>query len=235
MTPRAIKNALWIYACTGVVGGGALASNAIAPDVERYRRLTRLWARGIARGIGLCVVTRGAALDPDRKYVLLANHQSHIDIVALLIALPMTPGFLAKAELRKIPLFGRAMEVGGHVFVDRKKHRASVDTLAAAAKDLRASIIVFPEGTRSVRREVLPFKKGGFHLAKAAGVPIVPIGIRGSAAILAKHSREVRPGTVEVHIGEPIDVAELSIEAMMDVVRAQILALSALPSSTSTR
>src|SRR5258706_10316123 len=120
----------------------------------------------------------------------MANHQSQVCVAAFISSLPMVPGFLAKAELRNVPIFGRAMERGGHVFVDRGQHARAVAAIAAAAADIRkgGSIVIFPEGTRSSRREVLPFKKGGFHLASRARVPVVPIGIRGTAAILGKHS-----------------------------------------------
>ena len=96
---------------TAVMSGYAVGSQLLREDPARMRRHTRLWARGIARGIGLEVEVHGAErLDPERTYVLMANHQSHVDIVALFNALPMVPGFLAKAELRRVPLFGRAME-----------------------------------------------------------------------------------------------------------------------------
>jgi 1-acyl-sn-glycerol-3-phosphate acyltransferase len=175
-------------------------------------------------------------LDPEGTYVLMSNHQSHVDVPTLFVALPMVPGFLAKAELRRVPLFGRAMEVGGHVFVDRAKHDRAVEAIAAAAEDIRegGSIVIFPEGTRSRRREVMPFKKGGFHLAKQAGVPIVPIGVRGTAEVLPAHSREILPGTVEVHVGDPIDPARiraLSLDELIDEVRGRICALADLPAA----
>ena len=271
MRPRGIANWVFTTGFTAVMSGYAVGSQLLREDPARMQRHTRCWARGVARGVGLEVETYGAErLDPARSYVLMANHQSHIDIVALFNALPMVPGFLAKAELRRVPLFGRAMEAGGHVFVDRgaerrdgsptpargwardvlrrcrdavaqrsdpyprARHASAVAAIKVAAEGMRRgdSIVIFPEGTRSSRREVLPFKKGGFHLAKQSGVPVVPIGIRGTADILPKHGRAIVPGRCEVHIGEPIDaarVAELPLPALMDEVRLAIAALCGLP------
>lgn len=235
MRPRGIANWVFTTGFTAAMSGYAVAGQLVREDRSRFQRQTRFWAKNVARGIGLEVVSFGGErLDPRGTYVLMANHQSHVDIIALFNALPMVPGFLAKAELRRVPLFGRAMEVGGHVFVERGRHKSAVHAISAAAADVSrgSSIVIFPEGTRSTRREVLPFKKGGFHLAKQAGVPIVPIGIRGTADVLPKYSRELRPGRCEVHIGEPIDadrVRELPLGELMAEVRAETGRLSQLP------
>lgn len=237
MTPRAALNYAWTSAVTGLFSVYVVARQVPRKDRALLERHTRLWARTVARGIGLEVRAFGTErLDPEGTYVLMANHQSHADIPTLFLALPMVPGFLAKAELRRVPLFGRAMEAGGHVFVNRGKHQEAVAAIEAAARDIRAggSIVIFPEGTRSRRHEVMPFKKGGFHLAKQAGVPIVPIGLRGTADILPKHSKELIGGRCEVHIGEPISVErieELSLEGLIEEVRARICELADLPAA----
>lgn len=235
MRPRAVVNAAWTIAFTGAISSYAMARQALEPRPELFREQTRLWARMVARGAGIRVRAYGTwRLDPRGTYLLMANHQSHVDIVALFLALPMVPGFVAKAELRKIPIFGRAMQTGGHVFIDRTHRDKAFEAIAEAARDVRegGSIVVFPEGTRSSKREVLPFKKGGFHLAKQAGVPVVPVGIRGTASILPKHSVELLPGVCEVHVGEVLSaerVASLSLDGLMDEVRARIVELSGLP------
>jgi 1-acyl-sn-glycerol-3-phosphate acyltransferase len=209
--------------------------HALTRDGEHVRRMSRAWAAGLARGWGMQVRVHGASqLDPVGTYVFMANHQSHVDIVALILALPRVPGFLAKKELRRVPFFGAAMEVGGHVFVDRNAHARAVEAIEEAARVVRegASIVVFPEGTRHDREAVSLFKKGGFHLALAAGVPIVPIGLRGTRAMLPRHSKMIRPGDVDVHIGAPIpagELAALGVEGAVTRVRTDVAALAAMP------
>ncbi len=207
----------------------------LSGDDEAVRRMTGPWARTVARGIGMEVEVLGADhVDRDGAYVFMSNHQSHIDIIALFVALPIQPGFLAKRELREIPLFGRAMEAGGHVFIDRTRHREALGAIEDAAARVRggASIVIFPEGTRTDVEAVKELKKGGFHLAKKAGVPIVPVGVRRTARILKKHGRMIRPGRVEVHIGEPVPpetVAALAMDPLVAHVRSRICELAAMP------
>lgn len=234
---RPALNYLYTTSVTGVMSAYAVLRQIPRHDPALFKRHTRLWADAVAKGIGVDIELHGGErLRPDGTYVLMANHQSQVDIVALMSALPMVPGFLAKAELRRVPLFGRAMEAGGHVFVERGVHQKAVEAIDRAAEDIRngGSIVIFPEGTRSRRREVLPFKKGGFHLAKKARVPIVPIGLRGTAEVLPKHEKGLVPGTVEVHVGEPIapEVVEATeLAQLIEDVRGQICELAKLPAA----
>jgi 1-acyl-sn-glycerol-3-phosphate acyltransferase len=229
--------AKWLYT-TALTAGMAtvlLGRQAVRADRDHFHRTTRLWARRLARFWGMEVVAHGAAqIDPAQPAVLMPNHQSHTDIVALIEALPIVPGFLAKKELRRIPFLGPAIEAGGHVFIDRKKRTQAFEAIRSAADQVRdgTSIVVFPEGTRGDLEAIGPFKKGGFHLARQAGVPIIPIGIRGTRRILPKHGRAISAGRVDVHIGAPIsaaDVERLSMAELMDRVRTEISALAGLP------
>jgi 1-acyl-sn-glycerol-3-phosphate acyltransferase len=180
------------------------------------------------------VTVSGAdGFDASEPHVFMCNHQSHMDIVALFQGLPLSPGLLAKRELRDVPLFGRAMDAGGHVFVDRQNREDAFRAIEKAAAQVAAgkSLVVFPEGTRSAPGTVKRFKKGGFHLAKQARVPIVPVGIRGTAAVLPKHSRGLRPGAVSLHLGEPlrVDVIEqLEVDELVREVRVRIAELAGM-------
>jgi 1-acyl-sn-glycerol-3-phosphate acyltransferase len=222
---------------TGVISGWMIASQLRAEDPERVAQLTRRWARRLARGIGMEVHTYGSwNLDPVGSYVLMANHRSVLDIPALVLAMPHTPGFLAKAELAGIPLFGRAMQVGGHVFVERKGGARALQAMREAAEAIGRGrpIVIFPEGTRSPTRALLPFKKGAFVLAKQARVPIVPVGLRGTETILPKGGRVMQPGRVEVHVGAPIDVSTVrrsKIAAMVQRVREEVGRLADAPAA----
>ena len=233
MAPSSLKYT-WTLGWTGAMSAWAVAGQLPGPNRALFHRHTRRWARGVAAIVGIDVRVTGAEqLDPEGTYVLMANHQSHSDIPVLFNALPMVPGFLAKSELRGIPLFGRAMEVGGHVFVERGERARAISTIERTAQDIResGSIVIFPEGTRSRRREVMPFKKGGFHLATLSRVPIVPIGLRGTADILPKHGKHLVAGACEVKVGAPIPTAGREIEGLIEEVRARICELASLPAA----
>ena len=122
-TVRAIANTG--HALTWTVGmcTAGISVYTVTRDRPLFRRMTRMWAEGLARGWGMNVRAEGAEqLDPAGPYIFLANHLSHTDIVALFVGLPVDVGFLAKEELRRIPFLGQAMVAGGHVFIDRSAH-----------------------------------------------------------------------------------------------------------------
>ncbi len=126
---------------------------------------------------------------------------------------------MAKAELKRFPVLGWSMWMAGFVFIERKSPasaRRSLEEGAAAVRNGK-SIVVFPEGTRSPDGQLLEFKKGGFLLAIRAGVPVVPIAIRGSREILPKHTLLPRAGTIEVRFGAPIPTAELGLDRKVEL------------------
>jgi 1-acyl-sn-glycerol-3-phosphate acyltransferase len=172
------------------------------------------WARKVARAAKMEVTLEGAEhLSRERAAVLVANHQSWMDVIALLGYLPVDMRFVIKKELEKVPLFGACFKTCGHISVDRKDRQAAIDSLQQAGtlmREERPTIIMFAEGTRSPSGELQPFKKGPFVLALETGVPIVPTAIVGSREVMGKHSLRVRPGQVRVRIGAPIAVEGLT-------------------------
>ena len=138
--------------------------------------------------------------------IFAANHQSAIDIIALAASLPVPFRFVAKAELFDLPFLGWHMRRAGYIAIVRESPRAAARTLLKAADKLRSGVnaVIFPEGTRGETEELLPFKGGGFLLAVRSGAPIVPVGIWGTRAILAKGRLRLNPGPAALVIGPPI-------------------------------
>ena len=148
-----------------------------------------------------------------KSYVFLANHQSLFDIPVLLATSPGQVRMMAKRSLFLIPLFGWALKAGGFIPVDRADRSTARQSFSSAFARLRegTSILLFPEGTRSLDDTLLPFQRGGFLLAMKSGLPIVPVGIQGTRAIQRQGSLAIRPGTVVVTYGAPIDPAAYGV------------------------
>lgn len=168
-------------------------------------------------------------VDPKQPCVFMSNHQSVIDIAAIVSTLPVSWRFVAKRELTWIPFFGWALAIGGHVIVDRGDRERAVESLRRAAARIRSgtNVIIFPEGTRSRTGTMGPFKSGGFHLAVEAGVPIVPITVSGSRRITPKGSLRIESGRVAIRYGAQIPTAGLDPDArgqLKDRVRRAIAA-----------
>jgi 1-acyl-sn-glycerol-3-phosphate acyltransferase len=188
---------------------------------DRVLDLARLWSRVVLgfAGVKVTVEWRGQ-LQPGQPYVFMANHTSAVDIWALFAALPVRVRFIAKKQLARIPLFGWAMWAGRFIFIDRANAVAARRSIEEAGRRIRGGdcVLLFPEGTRSRTGELGAFKKGGFHLAINAGVPIVPVALSGAREAMPKGSWLLRPGHVHLVIGAPV-----STEGMGDEHRNQLL------------
>lgn len=167
----------------------------------------RQWLRGCVWACGVRIDVEGLEhIDPAQPYVLMSNHQSAFDIAAIAISLPVSWRFVAKRELTRIPLFGWALALGGHVLIDRQNRESAVASLQRAAERVSRgmTVIVFPEGTRSRSGSLGEFKSGGFHLALDARVPILPATVSGSARITPTYSLRIESGRILIRYGQPI-------------------------------
>jgi 1-acyl-sn-glycerol-3-phosphate acyltransferase len=201
-----------------------------------YHGIPRFWAAWALRVSGVRVTALGLEnIAPGRPQILLPNHVSWFDVLALACVIPKRCRFVGKAELARVPLWGRAWVASGHIPIDRRDTQRAVASLDRAAAKLRedsSSIVIFPEGTRSADGHLLPFKKGAFMLALHTGIEIVPIGIAGSRSILPKGSWRVRSGRIIVRVGTPLRVAESgtsSRDGLMSRVRIEMEQLLAAP------
>lgn len=172
-------------------------------------RLEGLWAKCLLLLAGVRVDADLSALTPGETYIFMANHQSHMDIPILFAVLSnYNFRFLAKESLFSIPVFGPAMRRVGHVAIDRQNRRKAMESIKEAT-DLVArgvGLLVFPEGTRGIDPADLgPFKTGGMIVALKCRAKVAPVIITGSADIVPKHGKRVRPGRVTVRALPPFD------------------------------
>ena len=198
--------------------------------------LYRLGHGGVALALGLAgiryTVIGREHVPAGRAVVFCANHQSNVDPPVLFQALHPRLHVLYKAELRKLPVLGRVLEAGGFVAVERKNRDAAFASIEQAAESIRQgnSFLIFPEGTRSKTDELLPFKKGGLVMALKAQAPVIPVAITGGRAAMRKGSAFVRPVSVTVRIGAPIETAGMSSDdrdQLIALVRSRIQGLLA--------
>jgi len=193
----------WTFACSL----SAIVFTLLDASGAMYHRHARLWSRIGLLVAGVRVRVEGLELIPrDQPLIFMGNHQGNFDILALFLAIPQRFNWLAKEELFKVPVFGLSMRRAGYIPLNRGDGRDSLRSLEAAAAKIRAgaSVIVFPEGTRTLDGSLLPFKKGGFLLAGKAGVPIIPFTINGSRQINPRNRIELYPGTLTIRFGAPL-------------------------------
>jgi 1-acyl-sn-glycerol-3-phosphate acyltransferase len=234
---RAAFNTLAFIVITLIGAVAAMVSFIVDRSGDTVLRLARVWSRAIlvAAGVKLTIHTR-QPLDPKRPYVFMVNHLSASDIWSLFVAIPFPVRMIAKKQLGLIPFFGWAMHAGRFIFIDRQNPIAARRSIEEARRRIQGgdSVLLFPEGTRSRDGTMGPFKKGGFHLAIAAGAHIVPCAIRGSREVMPRGSMLIYPGAITVEVGEPISTDGLTDDdrdALLERVRAQILEMTgALPS-----
>ena len=201
---------LWFILVTVVIASTVIICSFFSRTGNGPHLLARFWANSILWVARAKVTVIGTEkLDPERSYIYMPNHQSNADIPLLLGRLPVQFRWLAKAELFKIPVFGRAMRGVGYISIDRSNRKSAFESLERAARTIRngTSVLIFPEGTRSRDGHILPFKKGGFVLSVDSGVPIVPIIIRGTGDIIPKGHFMIRPAPVTMQILDPVETA----------------------------
>jgi 1-acyl-sn-glycerol-3-phosphate acyltransferase len=210
---RSIVFYIVLFFATVVFGLAAAFVALIARSGDISHLIGRLWARTMMFVSGGKVQVKGLKnITSDEAYVFAANHQSQFDIFALLGHLPIQFRWLAKEELFRIPFLGVGMKGAGYIPIDRSNRKAAFRSIDLAAARVRegTSIVIFPEGTRSLDGKLKFFKKGGFHLAIKSKRPIVPVSISGTYSILPKKGIRVRPQAIRIYIGEPVSTEDIT-------------------------
>lgn len=185
-----------------------------------------LWgAEHWVKSAGATVVVKGAEnLDPDRSYVFISNHRSYLDTTALFRYAGKRIGLVAKKELLKVPVLGQGMHFVNIFAIDRsnpEKARQSIEK-AKDAMDRGYSFGVFAEGTRAMPGDLLPFKKGAFHLAIQTGAQIIPVAIKNTDVIMGKKTGVAYTGTIEIVLMPPIASEGRSMDELITLVRGEV-------------
>ncbi len=172
-------------------------------------------------------ITGQEKIQKNQSYIVISNHQSLFDVWALIGKIPLQLRWIVKVEIRKMPIFGYALERMGHVYVNRKTRSAAASSLEKAARTIKGgtSVIIFPEGTRSKDGHLLRFRRGGGIIALKSGVPILPVTVNGSRFVLPKTTLRLMPGKIEVIVGDIIDPGQFDenrIDDLMNTVKSAI-------------
>jgi 1-acyl-sn-glycerol-3-phosphate acyltransferase len=170
--------------------------------------ITKIWARVMLLISGVRVSIAGREKIRDGvSYVIVSNHQSVFDILALVTSLAVQYRWTIKKEVLAIPLFGHALYASRNIFIDRSNPEKARESISKGLDRLPAgvSIMFFAEGTRSADGRLKEFKKGAFNVALERNYPILPVTVNGSRAVLPKGSIEFTPGRITVTVADPID------------------------------
>ncbi|MDZ4728248.1 MAG: lysophospholipid acyltransferase family protein [Leptospira sp.] len=201
------------------------------PNVEESdwakNTVPRSWSKTLLWIVGANVSISKETDLPSGPVLFVSNHEGNFDIPTLISSLPKPFGFISKIEVLKIPVVGSWMKIMNCVFLDRTNRNDSTKAMATGVSVLKEghSLLIFPEGTRSKGGAMRSFKAGSFRLAMDAGVPIVPIAIKGTSNIMEKNNSIMKPADVKVKILSAIPFSEfekLSSKEIAERVENQI-------------
>jgi 1-acyl-sn-glycerol-3-phosphate acyltransferase len=205
---------LWLVIVTLLMGSLVIILALAGVPENRLQWIPRLWARLVIWGACCRVAVEGREnLEPDQTYVFACNHTSALDIPALSAGLPRDIRWIGKKELFGVPIFGQAMLRVGYIPIDRSNARAALKSLNLAAGRIQegASVLIFPEGTRSTDGRLLPFKSGGLALAIRSGRPVAPAAILGAGQALPPNTLRLNPGLIRIRLGKPVPTEGLKM------------------------
>ncbi len=216
--------ALVIAPLTAALGTAHMLVSALALPGRPERALERFYFGALLKLAGVRVAVRGwEHVRPHHAYVFMPNHRSWMDVPILHVALAERDiRWVGKKEIVPVPFLGWAFGLSRHIKIDRRNRERGIRAIRRAAQvgGGGVSVVIFPEGTRSVNEDLLPFKKGGFHLALDAGLEILPVAIAGTERIMRKREWVLRPGSAHVTFVPPVALPPEGKAALLDLMRA---------------
>jgi len=216
---------------TLILGVSSIISIKISRNKNNFKYYSIKWSKFLIKISGVRLEINGKEnIANDKNYIFAPNHTSFIDFPVLFISVGKYLVFVAKKELKRIPIFNSILDISGFVFVDREntdKAVKSLDELKADIKNIPRSIVIFPEGTRSESLELGNFKKGAAVLGINTGLPIVPVYIDGAFNWWDKNFRD-NSNQIVVNFGEPIltkDIKYSERENLTKLIKDRIIGL----------
>lgn len=176
-------------------------------------RIMRLWAKNnLYCGLFKWQIVSESPLETDRRYVIVSNHSSYFDICTILALLPLQLKFVSRKNFFWVPIWGWSMYLARYIKVDLKNPRRATRAIFKSRIWLEKgfSILIFPEGTRSVDGKIGPFNNGAFRLALNSGYPILPVTVVGTNYVIPKHTLFIIPSHITMIIGNPMEISHLS-------------------------
>ena len=210
---------IWIYLnlifWTLLFGLSSFFTILLSNKKENFKFFGVIWGKTLSFIFNIKLIVKGKHNLQDRNYIFVANHASLIDIPLLLIAVNRYTVFIAKSELSKIPIFKSILDMAGFIFVDRKNNDNAVKSMNNLMDDIKKiprSVAIFPEGTRTIDGELLPFKKGAAIFAINTNIPVIPVAISGAYSWSKKKLFDISQSVISFEFGEPITTENYSFD-----------------------
>ncbi|MBN1474830.1 MAG: 1-acyl-sn-glycerol-3-phosphate acyltransferase [Syntrophaceae bacterium] len=221
---------LWAAIVTVVLGIPVMVAGLLSRTGNLAFSISKLWAYTmLAVSFVRTEIKNKDKIQKGTSYIIISNHQSLYDIISLVTTLGIQYRWFIKKEVLKIPIFGYALYASRNIFIDRSNTNKAIESINQGINRLPkgVSVMVFAEGTRSPDGKIHEFKKGGFMVAVAHKMPILPVTVNGSRRVMPKGSLAFKPGKIQVVVGEPIDTSVYTadtVDELIDKTRQAIIA-----------
>jgi 1-acyl-sn-glycerol-3-phosphate acyltransferase len=212
---------MWAAIATITLGIPVMIAGLLSRTGNLAFSISKLWAYTML-GVSFVrtEIKNKEKIQPRTSYIIISNHQSLFDIISIVTTLGIQYRWFIKKEVLKIPIFGYALYASRNIFIDRSNTTRAIESINKGIDRLPkgASVMVFAEGTRSPDGKIHEFKKGGFMVAIAHKIPILPVTVNGSRRVLPKGSLVVKPGKIQVVIGDPIDTSGYTNATALELI-----------------
>ena len=212
---------LWAAIATVVLGIPVMVAGLLSRTGNLAFSISKLWAYTmLAVSFVRTEIKNKEKIKQGASYIIISNHQSLYDIISLVTTLGIQYRWFIKKEVLKIPIFGYALYASRNIFIDRSNTDRAIESINKGIDRLPkgVSVMVFAEGTRSPDGQIHEFKKGGFMVAVAHKMPILPVTVNGSRRVLPKGSLAFKPGKIQVVVGDPIDTSGYTTQDVDELI-----------------